>query len=373
MLRYAGGYAVCFDFKAYYFQFPLDQNLWGYFAFRVRDKYYAYKRAAMGCKVCVFMAQSITEMLADVPGAENSQVIIDNVMFSGHDILALERTSAIFVELCRKANVTIGEQSPISKVALHRGIFLDFENEVVGLKPTWVNKFLERAFEAVKNGTSWERWRSLAGMLAWAISVLDLMPGTLYNFFRYIARQAAKTNHPKLNKLDNSTSEELCRALRYIASSPRIRPRQNGSLESPILATDASSSEEYCGWGAILYMPKSGKIFIKAGTFTLRNHINVLEVKAVGEAVHAFRSQLYAVGPLRTFVDNTTAFVTLGRQGSLSFEVNTAVLIVCRMTIELGIQLKMNWIPSDANPADGLSRGDGLQEEELYKLMRLHR
>ncbi len=369
-------FVITYDFKCYYFQFPLDQSIQGYFGFRTGNRYFVYTRAAMGCKVYVHTAQVVTEMLAEVGDRDvHSEVIIDNVMFTSDDVLQLQDMSKTFEQRCSLAQVTIGDKSAISTIAVHRGIVLDFQTKVIQIKPQWTTKFVERAVECGKQGATFAQWRSVAGMIGWATTVVEHSPGNLYNFLRFVARMAAaqKGVQPDtIYKMDASTSNEFFKFVRFIGSNPKVRPSIfKTSDEDPVMATDASHSSTYCGWGAVLFFPKSGRIKVACGTLDLRLHINILEVIAVGHGLTAFQQWIRNTGSLKTFVDNTTAYICLCKGISRSFQLNTEVNKVRRIADSIGVKLMMRWIRSAEMPADGLSRGTGFQLGDLELLLSL--
>ena len=366
-------WAVCYDFSAWYYQLPLHLRVQGYFGFLLRGKYYVFKRAAMGCKVMVYVGHTITTLLADTMGRSDStmtnDVIIDNVMFGDVDIMRLQVTCELFENRCRSVNATIGDRTSISSTAIHRGMFLDFENKTVGIKPTWIKKFIDRCGTALSDGVTFSCWRSLAGMAAWAITVIEFIPGRLYNFFRFVAKHSSRKTSSDKIRADDSTKRELHGLIYYLAQGPRIRPSTCEGEEDSTLATDASCSTDYSGWGAVLYIRRTGRLYIACGKFSAEAHINVLEIRAVREALYAFRTVIEGI--VKLYVDNTTAFFTLRNRTSISFQVNTEVMTVISLTLRLSVSLILRWIESGRMPADGLSRGSGFDETDLAKLILL--
>ena len=114
-------FSAQFDFKKYYYQFPLSEAVTKVYHFNVENHTFAMLRLPMGIKWARAIAQQTTCKLVQL-AIENSQVdaknlwvdvYIDNVKFVSDCKSHIDAVYFAFINVCSKFNVTIGEANPI--------------------------------------------------------------------------------------------------------------------------------------------------------------------------------------------------------------------------------------------------------------------
>ena len=109
-------YAMVYDFKAYFYQFKLEDAVQPYFSFRKDQRFYCFTRLPMGFSKAVAVAQITTETLAKMACEDLFSVFdvyIDNVLFLG--ALAVSRSRALAVSRSRALAVSRSRALAVSR------------------------------------------------------------------------------------------------------------------------------------------------------------------------------------------------------------------------------------------------------------------
>ena len=102
-------YAMVYDFKAYFYQFKLEDAVQPYFSFRKDQRFYCFTRLPMGFSKAVAVAQITTETLAKMACED-----LFNVLFLGSRP-TLELIAKRFESYCAQFGVTIGSASGVTR------------------------------------------------------------------------------------------------------------------------------------------------------------------------------------------------------------------------------------------------------------------
>ena len=81
-------------------------------------------------------------------------------------------------------------------------------------------------------------------------------------------------------------------------------------------------------------------------------------MSAVVHAVQAFADQWCAGGVVQLFTDNATCAAAVQKGYSGVYWINARVLELQHVLTQFSLNVRVHWIPSAVNVADGLSRGD---------------
>ena len=123
--------------------------------------------------------------------------------------------------------------------------------------------------------------------------------------------------------------------------------------------------------GAAVILTTTGRIITKVFDLSYAAHldINVLETLALR---HALDQPIFSHRSIEYFADNTAMLYALQAKHSKGFDLNTAVGRCIAKLATLKSVLKLRYIPSKLNPADGLSRGRSFDHDDEHLLHFLH-
>lgn len=365
-------FAVTFDFRAYFHQFAVCDDVSYYMCFRHRNEYYRYLRGPMGHKYMVFTAQVSTSVLADVQEPVYCDIIYDNTLFAGSHA-DVSRAAQKFRDRCLRAHVTIGEASQVTQNFTHRGIDVDLSITSWRLKSSWSTKFSTR-FSALRTNqfcAPLPVWHSLFGMIAWALGVMR-WPITTFYGWRWLARHIARNSRVDICPWPSALDE-----LSDIAD--RVSQNEYRSLRTHldaacVLVTDASKTPPFAAWGAVLIDLPTGKYRTARGDFPLNSpqSINELELTAVARALDLFATFLRKTPDLLIFLDNQAAQAVLGSWTTPNFFMFRALREVAAQVASIGLdrnRIKVRRVPSEENPADPGSRGRDTTDEDILRFL----
>ena len=199
-LVHEGSHAAAFDFSAYYDQFKYDPAVSKFLCFKKGNKFYQQNRLCMGQRQGCDIGQSTTLFLLDFEGRRcKTYAYIDNVIFVGSqdDVL---HDSKIFIERCKKANVTVNESGEINKFGIEHfvatsldwcGISLDFTAKTVKL----INKTVTKVNMSWSNRTNWtyRQFAAHIGLLFWSYGITDIPIHNYYSLLKYISHVSTIT------------------------------------------------------------------------------------------------------------------------------------------------------------------------------------
>ena len=126
-------------------------------------------------------------------------------------------------------------------------------------------------------------------------------------------------------------------------------------VSTPPLAPIALFSDACpAGWGVVYVF--SDHFEIKAGHFTVREDISILEARALSYGVHGLPPNEGPLLLLRTFVDNTSVLYAVRRTSAADFTLNNLVGGILSTAALKGFRLSLAYVHSMDNLADLPSR-----------------
>ncbi len=353
-----------FDFRCWYYQLRTGDAVSYSMCFRLARRWLRFLVGPMGHKNMVFVAHTITAFLAKEAlrrcGTHTNDVtedvIIDNVAFFSHDLATLTQVCDAFIALCAETSATIGDYTPPATHGIHRGMVFDLAAGSVSLKPSWMAEFRARVGSA-HAPVPFQALESLAGSVAWIFAVLTESAHPLpFYLFREVARYCGRPMtlvavwRCALDELD-----ALVASIEACPASPLAPTRLSGTFH---LITDACKSGPFSGWGAIAVI--GGRIFTTSAVFPTNTsaHIGELEMRAVALGTH-FALALNSQGAhnMQILCDNKTCCHVLKKGRSSSRPLHTIARHILQLARSSALRIDVTWIPSQMNPADGLSRG----------------
>jgi hypothetical protein len=120
----------------------------------------------------------------------------------------------------------------------------------------------------------------------------------------------------------------------------------------------------------VLVYNETGQIFVTGSRFASPEEINKMEARAVHLALDAFRDKIRALRTLHLFIDNTSAMHSIRRGMTRSESLVNDIAAVWRKVIDMRIELTVDYVSTDVNPADAISRARPLDPELLQRAMR---
>ena len=383
----AAGYSWQADAAAFYHQFLLPDESKKYYAFATIFGILTLRTIPTGQRHCVGLAQTVSYSLLRIVNdtlatdeafqttshSVKKSTYIDNFRMSG---LATKEDACksvdIFLQVCADVGVTINESAEEIKATI--GQSTDFRGIHFGRTPSTTTKdefdvtvsLTEKSRRKLNNIRTTvmpeiHRWsmETAESVMSFfvhcsAICRLDLSPYYyVYKFNRrrqrqinagFFERKAHARVWPSVYHLFELWLEDL------LAS--KTRPATLVKFKIPVLVTDASRS----GWGAMLFL--DGKVTWVGAPWS-PDHFpeTAIIAELEGLAVKLGLEDLLPDGGfVHSVIDNTTFAGGLKKRRSKNFFINKVIgslapkYTVCSVT----------WIATDLNPADPISRGDGL-------------
>jgi hypothetical protein len=140
---------------------------------------------------------------------------------------------------------------------------------------------------------------------------------------------------------------------RFLVDNKPSHPLQTTELHSDVtLFTDASK----IGWGAV--MLKQHQVFTTGGKWSpaeAQKHINILEARAVQEAIDYFEDDL-SQRNVTIVVDNTSVIGAMHRRRSNSYELNAALSQVLQRLERINSAATVSYIASDEQGSTNTTR-----------------
>jgi hypothetical protein len=355
--RVAGAtWAVTVDFKAFYYQFPLADEVKPFFSFQTGSSNFRMCRLPMGFKWAVVIAQSMaTHVMAMVREGcvlQAFDVYIDNILMVGSKDQCAPALQKL-LGVCADVGISVGAVSDGPQV-VHRGVLFDFTTQQVSLSPDFVSKFRRRA---AHNKGSWGEWRSQIGSAVYAMLVLKIPLGHIYYVLKFWARHTFTAPKQEIRMWTHACTQFLC----VLASlDTKVMLQKNPELQA-YLFTDATPTQ----LGAVLVVRE--KLFFWAEK--LQHTTNIAEA----EALACWRScqgwtQHVAQLSLSVVIDNISVLCALNKGFSPNFFLNRTVCQVLELWKANHTHPTLFYIRSKENPADALSRGQPLSSRDLSLL-----
>jgi hypothetical protein len=354
--------ALLFDFSWYFGHFVIEEACAAYFAVVAgeagKERFYVPAGVPTGAREPPLFAQILTYTIAKVAAsaAESSavtfDVMIDNVRFCGmSQDLRLVRCS--FQKVCNDLCISINdidESVPKSQYTF-LGIVFDHNNFTVALAQKTIEKL--SAFDVAADLT-WQETLSIFGVCVFASRIVDKAAACFrYPVYKFIRRRArAMFDLTEAAKIWPCVVGCWSRWISALATAP---PRcVLSSSNTAVLVTDSSKT----GWAAYLFT--DFETIVVAGPWSprdMRQHINLLELRAVRRALETIFQSYLADCALDVVVDNTTAMHQLQSYTTPIYAANEELKKIVLACVAVRCSLEsIRWIESAKNPADWWSR-----------------
>jgi hypothetical protein len=357
------------DFVGWYFQLPVGERVQPYLAVRTSQGCFAHARGPMGHKWMVFVAQTLTKVLAWDPFVQHD-VMIDNVMYLG-DVAMVERAREGFIRRCE----SIGQPPWCRKVSEvvteveHRGLVWNVTTKSAKLKESWRNKAIDRTRRLIEQPTAGRLW-SLGGMMAWARRFCPDVEG--YGLWKAIA--AASRGRPERQvELSVEVRRDIAEWMRWVSTDPEIHLHpQEAEWDKVLIVTDASLTRPLGRWGAIIV---TDHVTTYTGLFPIA-WCKVVSIADLETAAAVLACRLYfGARPLSNknitlLTDNQTTQKVIAKKRSRSWRLHQLQKILRELVNTHNSFISCVWIPTANNPADGLSRGKNYTDEDHTKVKR---
>ena len=342
-----GDYAVTFDFRAYFFQFITASEIADINCFKCLGKWYKFLRLPMGQTQSVFVAHSISVILAKVACHRAALdfgrccVYIDNVMFVG-TLREVEMFKTAFLELCVTVKAVLSESGTVSQQSEFCGLQYNFATHEVRMASKVWRKVQQIDLHTVSTP---KEFFKVTGILIFAAQALSVRLCEFYYVLKFASRLASKIYNAKIEASDAITLwpsiVPQLQSWLNIACENKWRTIDCGRKPS-ILFTDASKF----GWGYVLFDEKG--VHHHGEKWTETDHINVLEIKAVQNSILHSGSHCTTI---LLVIDNTTARAALSKGHSPSFAISRAINDVYNTCKERCICIAaVHWIKSSGEP-----------------------
>lgn len=238
-----------------------------------------------------------------------------------------------------------------TKDLVHLGIRIDSRRGLFLVPPAKQDTIRGAAASLLRYASSHRRWvstRRLANLCGLVISLTVALPVS-----RTVTRSLydAIGERSSWNK-DVQLSNQALRDLRFLRDLPDAQCNKAIWEPRPLstIHTDASDT----GWGAVLQNIVPAQGFFRGGQQAL--HITAKELTAVLSALERFQDQLKGQ-PVRIITDNMAVRAVINKGTSKSSALMKLYRSILRLTLEKGIMLSAEYIPTLQNvQADALSR-----------------
>jgi hypothetical protein len=349
------------DFTAWYFQLPISEVVYPYLCVNVNGKIYTHARAPMGHKWMVFVAHVVSLVLAHTRVCAYD-VIIDNAAYGGDDF-GVNMAMGQMKENCDKAHATLGDVTNSSEEIQFKGVRLNARTKTMALSDKFIRKLANRLNMIKQKSTAARLW-SLAGMLSWTRIVLRVESLDDFVVWKFMARVMTRSAEevvrlPSYVEAFFDKLTETCMGSRVV-----VVPRKVMSM----IVTDASLHGGVAQWGAVVI---KSRMTLYRGVFPLegaKHSIAYYEMLAVAMALY-LSSEIN--GSVVVLCDNQAVVKILEKRRSSAYPLHWMVKKIFMLLQTRDLTVRVFWIPSDQNPADGLSRGAAFTERDADLSCRL--
>ena len=363
-------YALCqeLDGVSYFNQFEMHPEIAAHWVIKIGKERFAWNRMPMGWSHAVYVAHTVTELLADVQHPRGViMVYIDNVYIFGHDREAIDELTVAFLERCKTVNASFEITTPTTDSLVVLGVVCDTKAKTFSLPKPFLDKFekvsevLEDCFAAYGNHdgdlpTTEVLWK-VFGALMWGTRVLNIHLCRYGSFMNWLSRRASQlAAMPHLwtapCTIWPAALEDLRRLIGVVLlNEPRSVVVPLESDYDHVMFTDASNTGlgiVHCGAELTRTTSKLWSTNMKATIIAER------ELYALVEGVREAKEALPGVRRILAFNDNTNVIAWVKRRRGKSALSNR--LLVDLERILGSTTLVVEYVASKANIADEPSR-----------------
>jgi len=343
------------DFASFYYQFELPVEIRDYFAFLDENgNVFRLTRLPMGVSFAVGIAHFVSSCVAEAAASEQVShlVYIDNIIFGG-STTAVAAALARLRELCRRIGLTIGDDSGVTKCTNFIGFEIDTNDFTIRNAASTTAKF------AVVDPWGLATKRDLLRWFGSLFGLCRLCPGMLADqFFALKQYRRVAASVQKGDSLDSaaclwpSLRASLQQLILALGDRPKIPVFAVAQGTTSWIASDASN----VGFGFSV-VEASGRVWHGGSPWNVEEaalHINCKELLSLFLSAHIV--DLRARPHVVWFVDNTTTAAAVRNGYSASEGINDVLRWIHRDFPCFPSRVRVRWVPSAFNPADGPSR-----------------
>lgn len=340
-------WAIEFDFKAWYYQFHLAEGVRDFFCTVVNGEYFRPTRIPMGFKNAVLIAHSTLCFLChDLFAGVRVFPYIDNLLIVGNERENVEGAAKEFVRRCLFYNVTIGTQSNVSQKVIFRGVALDFKTKTVRMKEVFVEKVKKRRALTAER-ISYGEFRSIFSMFIYASITLQFPLSNFFYSFKFLLRHQNKA--PEAEVTPWAAVAREWEKVVWIGEERKVRPFTFRAG----LITDASMEK----MGAILILGNT-PLFLSFPVPSANLNIMHFEALAIVRAIKLglAKGWIRERTEIDLYCDNQAVLFAVSNTRSRNFLLNRVVGDLLKICEKKMITLRLNYVNTEENAADPLSR-----------------
>ncbi|KPA75766.1 putative target of rapamycin (TOR) kinase 1 [Leptomonas pyrrhocoris] len=371
--------ATVMDLKASFFQVSLPEHTRRNFRCHLQDgTLVQLTRLPMGYKASPGLLQIVTSTLAAhpryvkrslaVPTGVSVDVWIDNIRLSGKraEVEVAQQQVLVCAANCGAA---FGEVEKCATNYEFLGVNFSHDTNTVKLGAKFLGKI---ASVAVRSRITVAELEVLASKLIYAAAVLNIRLVQYYFLLKFVRRTLSALNKGLLgaSSVVEMSPSVFTEASEFLAIVQENRARSVVACvqsECPVLVTDASLS----GWGAVFISP-AGRVFVAGGRWhTPPVMIMEAEARAVRLALTAFAAKIHR--RVHIHVDNTSFLFSARKAHTKSWALASELRAIYALVDARGWIPSFEYVRSEDNPADGLSRGRPFEIHDWAKGLDLRR
>jgi ribonuclease HI len=348
--------AQCHDFAAFFQQFPISPDAAVYCAFKAQGKIWVPTTVPTGARAPPLFCHLLTSIIARrVATLSNttSNAFVDNVRHLGTNT-AVKHSESVIAAECAVLGITLNPAEPVASEYVFLGMSFRHhpDGNTVALSPKTKEKLKSSCIST--DPRPMRDHLKIFGVCVWASAIMATTLASRYVVIKFVRRKchyATEKSKTKVGIWPCAIGEWRAWIQELLSSEPRACTTVNAPLQLT-LVTDASK----IGWGAIRLGEGSYScVGGKWDSDTAAKHINELELLALVIAADKLLREPAAV---TVWVDNTTVRNQLQKGHSKVWRANQLLLRFLERNKRHGCQIvQVNWIASEENPADPISRG----------------
>jgi hypothetical protein len=337
------------DFRAFFYQFPLGEEVRQFFVFRVDDELYVPCRMPMGFSHAVsishlsslFLAHNLCEEVVVF-------VYVDNILILGDEAQKVRNALETFLQRCAMYGVTVGSQSTVAQSVIFRGIDFSLADRSLSMKKAFVEKLNTRLQYGCGEGNTWGETRSLISMLLYAIAILGIPLANVFHLLHFLIKHVS-TSPRKRVVMWTEARKQWEWVLTVVRQNQKTYPMVETGIQAMkgVLVTDAR------GDGTLAAMKFQNGRVEAVRKHTQKKDIAVLEAQAIHLALSSFAC---SNGVWVLFCDNLAVLFALKKGWSQSYFLNLEIMSILQTLRDDRIELSLCYVPSEENCADPLTR-----------------